>query len=131
MTDIVPSFQNVFDGTENVFRRSRNLRQLFYMIIFPLILENLDLCFLIHSNIPGFRTGKLWKIIWHSSDISFLYCSMTSDFTNAKTGLPLTGFYNYGMSVFCISDAAQPYFFIILTTKISEPDLSGAFFSFY
>ena len=46
----------------------------------------------IHSNIPGFRTGKLWKIILaFFGYLSFLYCSMTSDFTNAKTGLPLTG----------------------------------------
>lgn len=46
LTDIVPSFQNVFDGIlRNVSRRLRNLRQL-YTIIFPLILENLDLRFL-------------------------------------------------------------------------------------
>ena len=41
---------------------------------------------------PGFRTGKLWKMILaFFGYLSFLYCSMTSDFTNAKTGLPLTG----------------------------------------
>lgn len=46
----------------------------------------------IHSDIPGFRTGKLWKMILaFFGYLSFLYCSMTSDFTNAKTGLPLTG----------------------------------------
>ena len=90
MTDIVPSFQNVFDGIlRNVSRRLRNLRQL-YTIIFPLILENLDLRFLRY--IPGFRTGKLWKMILaFFGYLSFLYCSMTSDFTNAKNGLPLTG----------------------------------------
>lgn len=46
----------------------------------------------IHSDIPGFRTGKLWKMILaFFGYLSFLYCSMTSDFTNAKNGLPLTG----------------------------------------
>lgn len=46
----------------------------------------------INSDIPGFRTGKLWKMILaFFGYLSFLYCSMTSDFTNAKTGLPLTG----------------------------------------
>lgn len=46
----------------------------------------------IHSDIPGFRTGKLWKMILaFFGYLSFFYCSMTSDFTNAKNGLPLTG----------------------------------------
>ena len=96
MTDIVPSFQNVFD--ENVFGRSIGSTA-----------DNISLrgkpgfmLSSIHSNIPGFRTGKLWKIILaFFGYLSFLYCSMTSDFTNAKNRtFHLTDYKCCGMSVF-------------------------------
>lgn len=77
----------------------------------------------IHSDIPGFRTGKLWKMILaFFGYLSFLYCSMTSDFTNAKTGLPLTGLQLWHERFFVFLMLLS-LIFIILTTKISEPDL--------
>lgn len=74
MTDIVPSFQNVFDGIlRNVSRRLRNLRQL-YTIIFPLILEKLDLRFLRYILIfQDFVLESCGKWSWHSSGISLFF----------------------------------------------------------
>lgn len=46
----------------------------------------------IQSDIPGFRTGKLWKMILALLGyLFFIYCSMTLELTNSKNGIPLTG----------------------------------------
>ena len=133
MTDIVPSFQNVFDGIlRNVSRRFEELKTALHDNISSDIGKPGFTLSSIHSDIPGFRTGKLWKMILaFFGYLSFLYCSMTSDFTNAKNGLPLTGLQLWHERFFSISDAAQPYFFIILTTKKYPNQIfSGSFSPF-
>lgn len=46
----------------------------------------------IKPDIPGFRTGKLWKMILASLGyLFFIYLSVTIELTNTKTGIPLAG----------------------------------------
>lgn len=42
--------------------------------------------------IPGFRTGKVWKMVLASLGyLSFIYCSLTMELTEVKSHIPLTG----------------------------------------
>lgn len=46
----------------------------------------------IKSDIPGFRTGKFWKMfVAFLGYLFFIYCSATLEFTDDKTHLALTG----------------------------------------
>lgn len=55
-------------------------------------LPSIKLNFLNRLQIPGFRTGKTWKIILASLGyLFFIYCSLTIEITETKSHIPLSG----------------------------------------